>query len=130
MTTPLWCLMIVAILPYASAGLGAYYRIQQLGSLDANHPRVQALELRNVAARAYGSQSNSWEALSFFGAAVLCAHLAGADPEASATAATIYVVARVAHLGLYISDLAPARTGAFVIGMACCFRLFQLAAVA
>lgn len=56
MTTPLWCLLAVAVFPYVLAGLGGYLRVQQLGSLDANHPRVQALELRDVAARAYAAQ--------------------------------------------------------------------------
>ena len=123
MTTPLWCLLIVAVLPYLSAGIGVYFRVQQLGSIDANHPRVQALELRDIAARAYGSQANAWEAVGFFTIVVVINHLAGGDADASATAAIIYVVARTLHAGLYIADMAPMRTLAFVVGMGACVRL-------
>ncbi len=130
MTTPLWCLMIVAVLPFVLAGVGGYLRVQQLGSLDAHHPRVQALELRGAAARAYAAQENAWEALTVFGVAVIIAHLAGANPGQAATASIIFVVARVLHAVLYISDLAPLRTLVFVVGLGCCVWLFRLAAVA
>ena len=41
MTTPLWCLVIVAILPYLLGFLGGYFRMRQFGSLDNKHPRFQ-----------------------------------------------------------------------------------------
>lgn len=126
MTTPLWCLLIVAALPYLSAGIGVYFRIQQLGSLDANHPRVQALELRDTAARAYGAQANAWEAVGFFTVVVVINHLAGGDGDASATAAIVYVVARVLHALLYVADMAPVRTLAFIVSIGACVRLLQL----
>jgi len=127
LTTPFWCLLIVAVIPFALAGIGARLRIQQLGSLDAHHPRVQALELRGIAARAYAAQQNAWEALAVFGAAVLVAHLAGADPRQSALASSIFVVARLLHGPMYITDRAPLRTAVFVVGLACCVWLFVLA---
>ncbi len=130
MTTPLWCLMAVSVFPFVLAGLGGYLRVKQLGSLDANHPRVQAFELRGVAARAYAAQQNAWEAVTFFGVAVVIAHLAGADPAQSATASVIFVVARILHAVMYISDLAPLRTLVFVVGLGCCVWLFRLAAIA
>jgi len=129
-TTPFWCLLIVAVIPYVLAGIGGYLRTVQLGSLDARHPRVQALELRGPAARAYASQQNAWEALAFFGTAVILAHFAGADPGQSATAAMVYVVTRVLHPVLYIADQPILRTGVFVVGLGCCIWLFRLAVVA
>lgn len=126
MTTPLWCLLIVAVLPYLSAGMGVYFRLQQLGSIDANHPRVQALELRDVAARAYAAQGNAWEAVGFFTIVIVINHLAGGDAESSAAAAVIYVVARVLHAGFYVADMAPMRTLAFVVSIGACVRLLQL----
>ncbi len=130
MTTPLWCLLFIAIVPYVLAATGGYLRVKQLGSMDANHPRVQANELRGIAARAYGAQQNAWEALAFFGTAVIIAHLAGADPEASSRACVLFVVARVFHGVFYIADKAALRSGAFVVGLGCCFWLLRLAAVA
>jgi uncharacterized MAPEG superfamily protein len=128
MTTPFWCLLIIAVLPYVLAGVGAYLRVQQLGSLDAEHPRVQALELRGPAARAYGAQQNAWEALALFAAAVVVAHLAGADPGTSATVAGIFVAVRLMHAACYIANLALPRTLVFLVGLICCFTLFGLAA--
>ncbi len=127
MTTPLWCLLIVAVLPYVMAGVGGYLRFKQLGSIDAQHPRIQATELRGVAARAYAAQLNSWEALALFSTAVIVAHLANADPEASATAAVVFVIARVIYPVFYLANRAPLRTLTFVIGFICCLRLFGLA---
>ena len=115
MTTPLWCLLAVAVFPYVLAGLGGYLRVQQFGSLDANHPRVQALELRDVAARAYAAQQNAWEAATFFGAAVVINHLAGGAPENSGLAAMIFVAMRVLHAVFYIADKAALRTLVFVV---------------
>ncbi len=130
MTTPFWCLLIVAALPYVLAGVGGILRVRQLGALDNHHPRVQALELRGVAARAYASQQNAWEALALFGAAVIVAHLAGADPGPSATASVAFVGTRMLHPVLYITDRASLRTGVFIVGLGCCLWLFALAALA
>jgi uncharacterized MAPEG superfamily protein len=123
-------LLVVAVIPFVLAGVGARLRIQQLGTLDAHHPRVQALELRGAAARAYASQQNAWEALALFGTAVVIAHLVGANPAQSAMASTIFVVARILHPVLYIADQAPLRTLAFVVGLGCCVWLFVLAIAA
>ena len=38
MTTPLWTLVALAILPYILAGLSDYYRKQAFGAMDNNHP--------------------------------------------------------------------------------------------
>lgn len=127
MTTPFWCLLFASLMPYVLAGAGGYLRVKQLGSLDANHPRVQAYELRGIAARAQAAQQNAWEALAVFGAAVVVAHLAGADPGWSATAALVFVVARILHAVFYIADQAPLRTLVFLVGWACSLTLFGLA---
>ena len=130
MTTPLQCLLIVAVLPYVLAGLGGYLRVRQLGTLDNNHPRIQATQLEGAAARAWAAQANAWEALAVFGAAVIVAHLTNADPQASATASLIYVATRVAHPILYLANLATLRTLVFVVGLGCIARLMQLSAAA
>jgi uncharacterized MAPEG superfamily protein len=127
MTTPLACLIVVAILPYVLAGVGARYRVAQLGSLDAREPRVQAAQLEGVAARALAAQKNAWEAVAFFGSAVVVAHLAGAAPGPSAALAVTYVVSRILHPIFYIGDRPAARTAVFVVGLVCVVGLFGLA---
>ena len=128
MTTPFWCLLIMIIIPYVIAGVTAYFRVQQLGSVDVKQPREQALDLKDSGARAVAAQQNAWEAIAVFSAAVLVAHLAGADPGTSATAALVFIVARILHPIFYIMNMAPLRTLSFVVGFGSCIWLFVLAA--
>jgi uncharacterized MAPEG superfamily protein len=130
MTVPLWCLLIAVLMPYVLTGVGAYFRIQQLGEIDTHAPRVQAMELRGPAARAYGAQLNMWEAIAVFTAAVVTAHLAGADPVKSAMAAELFILARIFHAIFYVSDLDKLRTLSFTVGFGACIWLFVLAASA
>jgi uncharacterized MAPEG superfamily protein len=85
MTTPFWCLLIAIFLPYVFSGATAFFKQKQFGTLDNRHPRAQAAALEGPGARAYAAQANAWEALAVFVPSVLVAHLAGADPAASAT---------------------------------------------
>lgn len=130
MTTPLWCLLLVALFPFVLSTLGGVFRAKQLGTVDNRQPRTQAAALEGAGARAYAAQQNAWEALPVFTAAVVVAHLAGADPGPSATAAQLFVVTRVLHPIFYIADLATARSAVFLVGLGCCIWLFRLAAVA
>ena len=124
MTTPLLCLFIGCIIPFLLAPAAAYYRKVQFGSIDNNNPRVQTAALEGAGARASAAQSNAWEALALFTAAVLVNHLNGGDPDTSATLAMVWVGARVVHGPAYIADLAPVRSGVFVVGMVCAISLF------
>ncbi len=130
MTTPLRCLLVVAVMPYVLAALGGYFRMKQLGSLDNNHPRIQATQLEGIAARAWAAQQNAWEALAVFGTAVIVAHLAHADAEASATASLVYLATRFAHPVLYLANLATVRTLVFIVGLGAIVRLIDLALAA
>ncbi len=127
MTTPLWCLLIVATIPYPLAVLGGYTRIAQLGKLDNQNPRLQILELKGLGARAYAAQANAWEALALFTAAVLAAHLAGANAAASANAAILFVAARLLHAVFYLTNLALLRSLIMFVGLGSCAWLFVLA---
>ena len=130
MTTPFWCLLVAVLLPYVWAGIGVYYKKQQFGTIDANQPRAQSAALSDAGARANAAQLNSWEALPVFGAAVIVAHLAGADAGLSATASLVFVVSRGLHGLFYIRDLAVPRSLSFAIGFGACLWLFGLAASA
>ena len=127
MTTPLWCLLVVVFLPYASAFTAGYFRGKQFGTADNKNPRAQAAQLEGTGARIYAAQANAWEAVAMFTAAVTVAHLAGADPDRSATAALVFLAARLAHFAFYLADLDKLRTLVFLIGWVCCLWLFGLA---
>jgi uncharacterized MAPEG superfamily protein len=130
MTTPFWCLLIAVILPYVLSAAGGYFRMSQLGSLDNKHPRAQYAALQGTGARAWAAQQNAWEALPVFASAVLVAHLAGADPGRSATAALLFVAARVLHPIFYLANLDILRSLIFFVGFGSCLWLFVLAAQA
>jgi uncharacterized MAPEG superfamily protein len=63
-----------------------------------------------------------------FVAAVLVAHLAGADPDRSAAAALVFVAARILHPIFYIANLDLLRSSTFAVGFGSCLYLFALAA--
>jgi uncharacterized MAPEG superfamily protein len=127
-TFPFWCLLVAALAPYVLAGLGGYFKYKQFGNVDNDHPRIQAAALEGAGARAVAAQQNAWEALALFTAAVVVAHLAGADPRLSSFASAIFLVTRVLHPIFYIANIATARSTVFMIGFGCCIWLFALAA--
>jgi uncharacterized MAPEG superfamily protein len=130
MTTPLWCLLIVALLPYPLAFLGGYFKTRQFGRADNKHPRDQALRLEGAGARAVAAQANAWEALGVFTAAQVVLHFANPEAARGSTAANLsmlYVATRIAHPFLYVANIDIARSLAFVIGMVCIVWLFVLA---
>lgn len=130
MTTPFVCLLIVVLLPYTLSTLGGYFRVKQLGTLDNKYPRNQAAQLEGVGARVRDAQANAWEAVPVFTAAVLVAHVSGADPGRSATAATVFVAARVLHALCYLANQDVLRSLVFLVGLASAIWLFVLAAQA
>jgi uncharacterized MAPEG superfamily protein len=130
MTTPFWCLLAVIVFPYVLSTTGGYFRVRQFGTLDNKNPRAQQAALQGVGARVQAAQQNAWEALPVFTAAVLVAHLAGANPHLSAIAAVLFVVARVLHPIFYVTNLDALRSLSFLVGIGCCIWLFVLAAQA
>ena len=130
MTTPFCCLLIAILIPYLLAFTASYFKIKQFGTLDNHQPRVQAAAQTGVGARLQAAQQNAWEALAVFTAAVLVAHVSGADPRASATAAMVFVAARILHAIFYAADQATLRSLAFFVAIGSCLRLFWLAAAA
>ena len=128
MTTPLWCLVITALLPYALSTLGGYFRQKQFGTLDNKNPRAQESALEGAGARVQAAQENAWEALPVFAVAVIVAHLAGADPDRSATAALVFVATRILHPIFYVANLDLLRSLVFLVGLANVIWLFVLAA--
>jgi len=127
MTVPFVCLLIAMLMPYALSTLGGYLKVRQLGALDNKYPRTQALELEGIGARAVAAQANAWEALAVFAPAVLVAHVSGADPGRSATAAVAFVVLRVLHAACYLANLDVLRSIVFLGALGSAIWLFTLA---
>jgi uncharacterized MAPEG superfamily protein len=129
-TTPLWCLAIIAFLPYVMSFTGAYFKQRQFGAIDNKHPRLQAAQLEGVGARALGAQMNAWEALGVFTAVQVVLHLANPEAARSGTAANLsllFLATRIAHPIFYLANIDVARSIAFLIGLVCAIWLVVLA---
>jgi uncharacterized MAPEG superfamily protein len=129
-TTPLWCLVIVAFLPYVLAFSGSYFKMKQFGTVDNKHPRAQAARLEGAGARVVAAQANAWEALAVFTAVVAVLHLA--NPEAArsdkaANLAMVFVAARIAHPVFYLANIDMLRSAVFLVAMVCAVWLVVLA---
>ena len=119
MTIPLWCLVGGIVLPYIWAGVSVPFRNKELGGLDLDQPRVQALSLTGGGAGAWGAQMNQWEAITVFLVANVVAYMQGVDPAGAwATASITWLVARTLHGVFYVLEKATLRVACFVAGMA------------
>lgn len=130
MTTPLWCLVITAFLPYLLAFTGSYFKMRQFGTLDNKNPRAQAARLEGVGARAAAAQANAWEALAVFTVAVAVLHFANPEAARSSTAANLaltFLAMRIAHALFYLANIDIARSVVFMIQMVCAVWLIALA---
>ena len=130
MTTPIWCLLIVALLPYVLSFSGGYFRLRQFGKIDNKHPRIQQSQLQGVGARALAAQQNAWEALAFFTAVQVVLHLANPEAAKGSTAANlslVFLATRVVHPIAYIANIDLLRSAVFLIGLVCGFVLLWIA---
>lgn len=130
MTTPLWCLLIVAVLPYVLSTAGGYFKMRQFGAVDNKHPRIQAAKLEGVGARALGAQQNAWEALGFFTAVIAVLHFANPEAAKGSTAANlslVFLATRLVHPLLYLANQDILRSVVFLIGIVCGIWLLVLA---
>ena len=131
MTIPFWCLFAAVLLPYVWFSCAAPWRAAQFGkALDLRTPRLQDPALEGRAARAQGAHNNALEALTYFGPAVVVAHLAHADATWAARIALAFIACRVVHGLAYLADRPPVRTASFALGLLSSLALFVLAACA
>ena len=116
MTIQLWCILGGMILPYIWANSTLPFRAKQFGKPDLAEPRVQGEQLQGAGARAWGAQSNAWEALIVFSAANLMAFMAGVDPSGNwSLAAMIWLGARAMHGVMYVAGITSLRILAFPV---------------
>jgi uncharacterized MAPEG superfamily protein len=127
MTLAYWMVLAAALLPYAGT---AYAKFSEGGAktYDNHAPRVQMETLPPPRRRAYWAQLNGFEAFPAFAAAVIIAHLAGAQQAVVDTLAVVFIVARVFYTGFYIYDKATARSLSWAVGLLCVIGLFVSAA--
>jgi len=118
-----WCVLIAALLPYVLA------KYAKAGSGDDNHhPREILATLAPHKRRAYAAHQNALETFPFFAVAVIVALTMGAPFYVVNLLAALYILLRIVHALLYISDRPAARSLAFAAAMAVNVAIFVLPA--
>ncbi len=108
-----WCVLIAALLPAICGGIaksGRFSKPAGAGGYDNRDPRAWLGRQSGWRARANAAQANSFEALPFFIGAVVLALQLGADTGRVDLLAAIFVLLRIAYIGLYVGGLATLRS--------------------
>jgi uncharacterized MAPEG superfamily protein len=119
-TVAYWCVLVAALLPMACALIAKYGLMRvspQKGGYDNHHPRAWLARQTDWRARANAAQANTFEALPFFFAAVIIAHLLQADQTRLDLLALLFVVLRMAYIMMYVANLASVRSGIWALGL-------------
>jgi uncharacterized MAPEG superfamily protein len=130
MNTIIVSLLILSVLPLVCAWTAGYYRQKQFGSVDNKEPRLQSLQLTGAGARAVAAQSNTWEALGVYSAAILAIVISGVDLQSIFTPVVVFVALRIAYIPAYIADVDKLRSLIFLVGFGICMYLFYLSLAA
>ena len=125
MTFAFWCVLVAALLPYATVALAKYDR-----TYDNRSPRDWEARLEGRGRRAVFAHQNHFEAFAPFAAAVIVAHLARAPQLPVDVLAGAFIVARVAYTWAYLADRHYLRSLLWTAGLACVVGLFFAAAAA
>lgn len=123
MTFAYWCVLLAALMPIVWAGAA------KMGAegYDNHKPRVFLGTLTGWQQRANWAQANSYEAFPPFAAAVIIAHLVGANQLLIDGLAGVFMLCRVAHGIAYIQDKPNLRSLVWTTGFLCTVGLFLVA---
>ena len=119
-TIAYWCVLLAALLPIVCAGIaksGLMTTSPTQGGYDNNNPRAWLARQKDWRARANAAQANTFEALPFFFAAVIIAHMLQAGQTRLDILALLFVFLRIAYVMMYLADLAKARSAVWVLGL-------------
>lgn len=108
-----WCVLVAALLPIICAGIAKYGMFstpKRAGGFDNNNPRAWLARQTDWRARANAAQANTFEALPFFFAAVIIAHLLQARQAPLDMLAFLFVLLRMGYIMMYVADMAKTRS--------------------
>jgi uncharacterized MAPEG superfamily protein len=126
MTTPFICILIAFVLLYLPKVPIGVVMARQPGGYDNHHPRKQQATLEGFGARAVAAQLNGFESFPGFAAAVIVAHLAGANDYRTSVLCVAFVVARALYVAAYLADQDYLRSAVWSLGALCTLALFCL----
>ncbi len=119
-TIAYWCVLVAAMLPIVCAGISKYGKFAtpaRQGGFDNNNPRGWLAKQTGWRGRAHAAQANTFEALPFFFAAVIIAHLLQAGQTRLDLLALMFIMLRIAYIIMYVADLAKARSAIWALGL-------------
>ena len=119
-TVAYWCVLVMAVLPIVCAGISKYgmFSVKRKdGGYDNNNPRAWLNRQADWRARANAAQANTFEALPFFFAAVIIAHLLQAGQTRLDILAFTFVVLRVVYVVVYVADMANTRSAIWSLAL-------------
>ena len=119
MTLPFWCVLIAGLMPFIATLTAKSRR-----GFDNANPREWLARQEGFRARAHAAQLNSFEAFPLFAAAVVIAHLRGANQETIGWLALVFIAARALFLAFYLANLATLRSLAWFVAMGCAVAMF------
>src|ERR1700733_13294269 len=120
MTFAYWMLLVAALLPYFTVGLG------KSGGFGNHAPRPSLEGLRGRRRPAVWAPQNHFEAFPAFAAAVIVAELVRAPQSRIDLLAGIFVLLRLIYTALYLADQAALRSIVWSLGMLAVIWLFVL----
>ena len=119
-TIAYWCVLVAALLPVLCAGIakrGMFRTSRREGGYDNNNPRAWLAQQTDWRARANAAQANTFEALPFFFAAVIIAHLLQANQTRLDILAVLFIALRLAYIVMYVGNLATARSVVWALAL-------------
>lgn len=120
-----WCLLIGALLPYATVGVA---KLGKNSGFDNARPRESEAAMTGLRARALGAHNNGFEAFPMFAVAVLIAGQLGFAGPMLDRLAMVWVVLRVAYILFYLADKPSLRSATWGLGTAITIAIFTLPA--
>jgi uncharacterized MAPEG superfamily protein len=121
------CILVACALPVVCAGLAkskGFGKATRSGGYDNRDPRGWMASLSGWQARANAAQSNSFEALPLFIAAVLAAQQMQAPQGRIDMLAMGFIAARIVYVAMYLANQASLRSLVWAGGVACCVAMF------
>lgn len=128
MTTAYWCLLIGGFMPLLWTLTAKLLGPRKMSFAQNAAPREFLSGLSGFQKRADWAQQNAFEAYPVFAAAVIVAHLAGAEQGRIDLLAMIWIAARLAYGLCYLADWATLRSTVWFVGVGSVVALFFAAA--
>lgn len=130
MEITIFCLGLVALIPYSLALSNAPFKAKQLGKLDKNHPRIQERELTGLPARMLAAQKNGWENLALFAATILMGYMGEVPLAHMNGAAAVFAVTRLIYTVAYAKNMPALRSNMAAVSLFACLYIMVWAVFA